>query len=178
MFLEKLHNISAIILDIDGVLTDATLLVTESGEQLRRFNVRDGYAMQLAVKKGYRICAISGGKSQSVVLRLKGLGITEVHLNVDRKLDVYHEFIRQNNLTPDQVLYIGDDIPDVPVMKVAGVAACPSDAVEEVKAVSHYISPKSGGDGCVRDVLEKVLKVQKKWVDSDPSAQEDSIPSA
>jgi 3-deoxy-D-manno-octulosonate 8-phosphate phosphatase (KDO 8-P phosphatase) len=178
MVLEKLHNISAIVLDIDGVLTDATVLVTEAGEQLRRFNVRDGYAMQLAVRRGYRICAISGGKSQSVVLRLKGLGITEVHLGIDRKLKVYEEFILQNKLTAGQVLYVGDDIPDIPVMKVAGVAACPSDAVEEVKAVSHYISPYAGGHGCVRDILEKVLKIQGKWFDSDPSAHDDSIPSA
>src|SRR5690606_29186832 len=134
MFLEKLHKIKAFVLDIDGVLTDATVLVTETGEQLRRFNVRDGYALQLAVKKGYRICVISGGKSQSVVLRMQGLGITEVHLGVDRKIEVYDQFLKERALSKDQVLYIGDDIPDVPVMKEAGVSACPSDAVEEAKS--------------------------------------------
>src|SRR5690606_15199531 len=149
MFLEKLHSIKAFILDIDGVLTDATVLVTETGEQLRRFNVRDGYALQLAVKKGYHVCAISGGRSQSVVLRLKGLGITEVHLGIDKKLEVYEKFLEQHALNAEQVLYIGDDIPDIPVMKAAGVSACPSDAVEEAKAVSDYISPYAGGAGCV-----------------------------
>lgn len=177
MFLSKLKNIKAFVLDIDGVLTDATIHVTESGEQLRRFNVRDGYAMQLAVKKGYLICVISGGKSESVILRLKGLGITEVHLGITKKLEVYHKFIHQHQLKAENVIYMGDDIPDMPVMNVAGVSACPSDAVEEVKAISDYISAKTGGDGCVRDLIEKVLKVQDNWFDTNPTAQEDSIPS-
>lgn len=177
MFLSKLKNIKAFVLDIDGVLTDATIHVTESGEQLRRFNVRDGYAMQLAVKQGYLICVISGGKSESVILRLKGLGITEVHLGITKKLEVYHKFIHQHQLKPENVIYMGDDIPDMPVMNVAGVSACPSDAVEEVKAISDYISAKTGGDGCVRDLIEKVLKVQDNWFDTNPTAQEDSIPS-
>ncbi|MEJ6981314.1 HAD-IIIA family hydrolase [Pedobacter sp. P351] len=177
MFLSKLKHIQAFVLDIDGVLTDATIHVTESGEQLRRFNVRDGYAMQLAVKKGYFICVISGGKSESVILRLKGLGITEVHLGITQKLEVYNKFMQQNHLKPENVIYMGDDIPDMPVMKVAGVSACPADAVEEVKEISDYISSKRGGNGCVRDLIEKVLKVQDNWFDSDPTAQEDSIPS-
>ena len=177
MFLSKLKSIKAFVLDIDGVLTDATIHVTESGEQLRRFNVRDGYAMQLAVKKGYLICVISGGKSESVILRLKGLGITEVHLGITRKLEVYNKFISQHKLTADNVIYMGDDIPDIPVMRVAGASACPADAVEEVKEVSDYISAKNGGNGCVRDLIEKVLKVQDNWFDVNPTAQEDSIPS-
>src|SRR5687768_4461610 len=106
MFLSKLKHIQAFVLDIDGVLTDATIHVTESGEQLRRFNVRDGYAMQLAVKKGYFICVISGGKSESVILRLKGLGITEVHLGITQKLEVYNNFIQQNHLKPENVIYM------------------------------------------------------------------------
>ncbi|MXV51540.1 HAD hydrolase family protein [Pedobacter sp. HMF7647] len=178
MFLQKLHSIKAIILDIDGVLTDATVLVTETGEQLRKFNVRDGYAMQLAVKKGFKICAISGGKSKSVVARLNGLGITEVHLGIDKKIDVYNEVKQTHSLVDSEVLYIGDDVPDIAVMKAVGVSACPADAVEEVKAISAYISPKNGGAGCVRDVIEKVLKVQQKWYDAEPSAHDDSIPSA
>ncbi|TZF83724.1 3-deoxy-D-manno-octulosonate 8-phosphate phosphatase [Pedobacter sp. BS3] len=178
MFLDKLHHIKGIILDIDGVLTDATVLVTETGEQLRRFNVRDGYAMQLAVKRGFKVCSISGGKSKSVVLRLNSLGITDIHLGIDKKLDVFNSFLEQHALNAGEVLYIGDDIPDVPVMKIAGAAACPADAAEEVKAVSMYISPKVGGAGCVRDILEKLLKVQRKWFDAEPSAHDDSIPSA
>ena len=177
MFLSKLKHIKAFVLDIDGVLTDATIHVTESGEQLRRFNVRDGYAMQLAVKKGYLICVISGGKSASVTLRLQGLGITDVHLGITKKLEVYNTFIHQHQLHPENVLYMGDDIPDLPVMKVAGLRTCPSDAVEEVKEISDYISPNAGGYGCVRDVIEKVLKVQDNWFDGESNAQEDSIPS-
>jgi len=100
-----------------------------------------------------------------------------VHLGIDKKLEVYEKFLEQRALNAEQVLYIGDDIPDIPVLKAAGVSACPSDAVEEAKAASDYISPYAGGAGCVRDIIEKVLKVQKKWFDSDPSAQEDSIPS-
>lgn len=178
MFLNKLKHVKAFVLDIDGVLTDATIHVTESGEQLRRFNVRDGYALQLAVKKGYLICVISGGKSQSAVLRLQGLGITDVHLGITQKLEIYEKFMLQHGLEPENVLYMGDDIPDVPVMKVVGVTACPFDAVEEVKEVSDYISAKKGGEGCVRDVIEKVLKIQDNWHDAHPTAKEDSIPSA
>lgn len=178
MFLSCLKKVKAIVLDIDGVLTDATVLVTESGEQLRRFNVRDGYAMQLAVKKGYKVCAISGGKSQSVVLRLKSLGITDVYLGIEKKLDTLHLFLQENNLQLDQVLYMGDDIPDLPILKAVGASACPADAVDEVKAVSMYISNKGGGFGCVRDVLEKLLKLQGLWFDSEPSAHDDSITSA
>ena len=177
MFLSKLNDIKAFVLDIDGVLTDATIHVTESGEQLRRFNVRDGYAMQLAVKKGYLICVISGGKSQSVILRLNGLGITDVHLGITNKLEVLTSFMNEHQLTSGNIIYMGDDIPDIPVMRASGVSTCPSDAVEEVKAVSDYISPKKGGEGCVRDIIEKVLKIQDNWFDSNPTAQEDSIPS-
>ncbi|WP_207535140.1 KdsC family phosphatase [Desertivirga arenae] len=176
-FLSKLKDIKAFVLDIDGVLTDSTILITETGEQLRRFNVKDGYALQLAVKKGYFFCVISGGKSHTVVSRLNGLGITDVYLKVDKKLDVFHDFLNKHQLSADQAVYMGDDIPDLPVMKVVGIAACPADAVEEVKAASSYISSKGGGEGCVRDVIEKVLKVQGKWYDSNPSGQEELIPS-
>lgn len=178
MFLNKISNIKAFVLDIDGVLTDATIYVTESGEQLRRFNVRDGYAMQLAVKKGYLFCVISGGKSESATLRLRGLGISNVHLGITKKREVYDTFINQHQLKPENVIYMGDDIPDLQVMRVAGVRACPSDAVEEVKEISDYISAKKGGEGCVRDVIEKVLKIQDKWFDGDSLVQEETIPSA
>lgn len=178
MFLSKLKNIKAFVLDIDGVLTDATIHVTESGEQLRRFNVRDGYAIQLAVKKGYLFCVISGGKSESVIFRLKGLGITDVHLGITRKLELYNEFMLKHELQAENVIYMGDDIPDIPVMNAAGVKACPSDAVEEVKEICDYISPKKGGEGCVRDVIEKVLKVQDNWFDHYSNGQQFSTPSA
>ncbi|WP_069660011.1 KdsC family phosphatase [Arcticibacter eurypsychrophilus] len=178
MFLTKIKAVKAFILDIDGILTDGTVLVTESGDQLRKFNVRDGYAMRLAVKRGFQICIISGGNSASVLFRLNGLGITEIHLGIDKKLEVYQQFIEKHNLAPENILYMGDDIPDIPVMKVVGVSACPEDAVEEVKMISDYISAQSGGTGCVRDVIEKVLKIQGKWYDPDPSAQDDTITSS
>ncbi len=177
MFLETLKNIQAFVLDIDGVLTDATVLVTERGEQLRRFNVRDGYAIQLAIKKGFNICAISGGKSQGSLLRLNALGLTEVHLGVTNKTEIYKNFIIQHGLAHESVLYMGDDIPDLPVMKLAGVPVCPADAVEEIKSISVYISPKCGGQGCVRDVIEKVLKIQGKWFDPELVAGDSTISS-
>ncbi len=175
MFLEKLKHIKAFILDVDGVLTNGMLLVTESGEQLRQFNIKDGYAMQLAVKHGFKIAVVSGARSKGVEARLRGLGIVDIFLGLDSKLEVYTEFLRKNGLKPEQVLFMGDDIPDLPVMKLAGLAVCPSDAVEEIKAVSHYISPKSGGDAFVRDVIEKVLKIQNLWTEASPSASDGSL---
>lgn len=178
MFLDKLKYVKAFVFDIDGVLTDGTVHVTETGEQLRRFHVRDGYAMQRAVKNGYPICVISGGKSAGAMLRLKGLGITEIYLGVDRKIDVFNDFINRYHIDASEVMYMGDDIPDIPAMKNAGLPVCPADAAEEVKAVSIYISPKAGGTGCVRDVVEKVLKIHNRWVDQDPRATDDTITSA
>ncbi|MDF3076709.1 MAG: 3-deoxy-D-manno-octulosonate 8-phosphate phosphatase, YrbI family [Sphingobacteriaceae bacterium] len=178
MFLEKLHQIKAFVLDIDGVLTDATVHVTETGEQLRRFNVRDGYAIQLALKRGFKICAISGGKSQGALLRLNTLGMADVYLGIAKKIDTYNKFVEDHGLSPEEILYMGDDIPDLPVMKLAGVPVCPADAVEEVKEISVYISPKGGGHGCVRDVIEKVLKVQDKWFDPNPVAGDSTIVSS
>lgn len=178
MFLTRLHQVKAFVLDIDGVLTDATVHVTETGEQLRRFNVRDGYAIQLAIKRGFKICAISGGKSQGALLRLNTLGMTDVYLGIAKKIDTYNKFIQDNAFSPEEILYMGDDIPDLPVMQLAGVPVCPADAVEEVKAISMYISPKGGGEGCVRDVIEKVLKVQGKWFDPNPMAGDSTIVSS
>ncbi|MXV15591.1 KdsC family phosphatase [Hufsiella ginkgonis] len=172
MILSKLLVIKSFILDVDGVLTDATVLVTESGEQLRRFNVRDGYAIKLAIRKGFKICAISGGYSETIAMRLRTLGITEIYLGAEQKLQTYKDFMASHALAGAEVLYIGDDIPDLPVMKLAGVAACPADAVEEVKAISAYISPKKGGEGCVREIIEKVLKLQDKWYSEEHAADE------
>jgi 3-deoxy-D-manno-octulosonate 8-phosphate phosphatase (KDO 8-P phosphatase) len=174
MFLEKLKHIKAIILDVDGVLTNGILLLTESGEQLRQFNIKDGYALQLAVKKGIKVAALSGARSKGVEHRLKGLGIQDVFLGLDSKLEVYKNYLLQNDLTAEQVLFMGDDIPDLQVMNLAGLAVCPLDAVEEIKAISHYISSRNGGEGCVRDIVEKVLKIQNLWTDTDPSSADGS----
>ncbi|HYK77640.1 MAG TPA: HAD-IIIA family hydrolase [Daejeonella sp.] len=170
MFLEKLKSVKAFVFDVDGVLTDGMVHVTETGEQLRQFNIKDGYALQLAVKRGYPIAIISGGRSVGVSLRLKGLGIQHVFMGVDSKIESYHQFLAHYQLSSEQVMYMGDDIPDLPVMQLAGLKVCPADAAEEIKAIAHYISPKEGGKGCVRDVLEKVLKIQNNWMDANPSA--------
>ncbi len=172
MFLEKIKHIKAFILDVDGVLTDGTVLVTEAGEQLRRFNIKDGYALQLAVKRGYHIVAVSGGRSKGIEMRLKGLGITEIYLGLDSKIETYRNFLKSSGLSAEQTLYMGDDIPDLPVIKLVGLAVCPADAVEEIKAICDYISPKKGGEGCVRDIVEKILKVRGDWDDESPSAHD------
>ena len=130
-------------------------------------NIKDGYALQHAVKKGYHISIISGGTSESVRKRLNGLGIKEVNLGCKNKIEVFEKLQEKFNLNPDQILYMGDDIPDYKVMQKVGFAACPKDAADEIKAIAHYISPKNGGEGCVRDLIEQVLRLQGKWFDED-----------
>ena len=170
MFLDKLQFINTLIFDVDGVLTDGSVYVTADGEQLRQFNIKDGYAIKLAIKQGFRVAIISGAISKRVEFRLKGLGVKDIFLGVDHKVEIYSQYLQANKLSSEQILYMGDDIPDFPVMKLAGLSVCPADAVEEIKAISHYISPKNGGKACVRDIIEKVLKVQGKWHDKEPSA--------
>jgi len=172
--LENLKNITTFIFDVDGVLTNGTVIATESGELLRAFNIKDGYALQLAAKKDYNICIISGGKGVAMNKRFDSLGVANVFLGVHDKIEVFNNYIQQKGINPNQVLYMGDDIPDIAVMELVGIATCPNDAVEEVKAISHYISPKKGGEAAVRDVIEKVLKVQHNWHGSMPSAAEAS----
>lgn len=162
--LHKLKNITTFIFDVDGVLTDGSVFVTESGDQCRTFNTKDGYALQLAVKCGYNVCVITGGRSEGVKHRLNSLGITDVFLGAHIKLDIFKQYIATNLVKPANVLYMGDDIPDIDIMKVIGLPTCPTDSAEEVKAVSQYISPALGGKGCVRDVIEKVMKIQGKWM--------------
>lgn len=164
---EKLSPINTFIFDYDGVLTDGKVLVINQNEQLRSSNVKDGYALQYAIKKGYRICIISGGKSDSMTQRMNGLGITDVFLGVERKIDVYNSYMKSNNLDKSQVLYMGDDIPDYEIMTNVGVATCPADAAIEIKAVADYISDAKGGEGCVRDIIEQVLKLHDKWFHKD-----------
>lgn len=163
----KLQPISAFMLDVDGVLTDGTVLTLPDGDQARRMNIKDGYALQHAVKKGYHISIISGGTSESVRKRLNGLGIQEVNLACKNKIEVFDQLKEKFNLSSEEILYMGDDIPDYKVMQKVGFAACPKDAAEEIKSIADYISPKKGGEGCVRDVIEQVLKLQAKWFDED-----------
>src|SRR5690606_22052314 len=167
MVLQAFANIKVLFLDVDGVLTDGSVLVTERGEQLRRFSIKDGYAIQLAIKRGLRIAIISGGKSQGVLKRLRGLGVDDVFLGVGDKLTVMQDIMLRYDVALAEVAFMGDDIPDLVCLKQVGLALCPQDAVEEIKAVAHYVSPKKGGEGCVRDVIEKILKLQKKWDDDE-----------
>ncbi|MCD6090280.1 MAG: HAD-IIIA family hydrolase [Bacteroidales bacterium] len=164
---EKLKTINTFIFDYDGVLTDGIVYPSADGEMMRTANVKDGYALQLAVKKGYNVAIISGAKSQSMTQRLKALNIQDVHLGVKNKMEVFHKYMKKKNLTNEQVLYMGDDIPDYHIMQEVGVATCPEDAVEEIKSISDYISHKAGGKGAVRDIVQQVMKVQGKWMDGE-----------
>lgn len=161
--LEKFSLINTFVFDVDGVLTDGTLLVMPNGLMARRMNIKDGYALQLAVKKGYRVIIISGGHSPEVMDRLNKLGVKEVFMQVTDKLSLLQELIGTAEQDQQQCLFMGDDIPDLACMQWAGVAVCPADAVTEIKMVSYYISDKNGGMGCVRDVIEKVMKLRNDW---------------
>ncbi len=163
----KLGEINTFIFDFDGVLSDGMVLLTEEGHYLRRTNVKDGYAMQLAVKKGYRVVIISGAKAEGMYKRLYGLNIKDVYLGVPNKLMVYEELKAKYSLQDKNIIYMGDDIPDYEVMKNAGVATCPSDASIEIKEISDYISDKKGGEGCARDIIEQTLKLHKNWMNKD-----------
>jgi 3-deoxy-D-manno-octulosonate 8-phosphate phosphatase (KDO 8-P phosphatase) len=163
-FLRKLKDITTFIFDVDGVLTDGTVYVAENGEQSRAFNIKDGYALQLAVKCGYNVCAVSGSRSKSALYRLNSLGIKDVYMGTHTKIGKIKIYLEEKNISPEKVLYMGDDIPELEVMNIVGLPVCPADAAEEIKAVSLYISPLAGGKGCARDVIEKVLKIQDKWL--------------
>jgi 3-deoxy-D-manno-octulosonate 8-phosphate phosphatase (KDO 8-P phosphatase) len=164
---ELLNNITTFIFDYDGVLTDGSILTLADGDAYRITHVKDGYALQLARKKGYRVAIISGAYADNMLNRLKSLQITDVYLGIENKLKKFNEYLEENSLSPSEVLFMGDDIPDYEVMLHAGVPACPSDASEEIQRISKYISHSPGGKGCVRDVIEQVLKVQGKWMNDD-----------
>ena len=148
---------------MDGVLTDGGLLIDSNGQWLRRMDIKDGYALQLAIKSGYKIIVISGSESEYVVERLRKLGIGDIFMKVKNKEKVLNDYIEKNNCRPEEILFMGDDIPDYNCMQIAGFACCPNDAAVEIKQISSYISPFKGGYGCVRDVIEKVLKLNNDW---------------
>jgi 3-deoxy-D-manno-octulosonate 8-phosphate phosphatase (KDO 8-P phosphatase) len=160
---EIMNGITTFILDVDGVLTDSTVHVTQNGEMLRTMNIRDGFAMKAAVESGYHVCVISGGSSEGVRIRLQNLGITDIHLACPDKVQNFNDYITKYDIKPEQVLYMGDDIPDYHVMKLVGLPTCPQDSSPEIKAISKYISHKDGGRGAVREVIEQVMRVQGKW---------------
>jgi 3-deoxy-D-manno-octulosonate 8-phosphate phosphatase (KDO 8-P phosphatase) len=161
--LENFKHITTFVFDVDGVLTDGTLLVLPNGVMARKMNIKDGYALQLAVKKGYHVVVISGGYSEEVKERLVKLGVKEVYMQVENKAAVLEQFMKQHQLGREKVLYMGDDIPDVEVMKLSGLPCCPFDAVQEIKEITVYISHLKGGEGCGRDVIEKVMKLRGDW---------------
>ena len=162
--LEYFRHIRTFIFDVDGVMTDGKLQVTDAGDFLRTFHTRDGYAIRRAVEEGYNVVVITGGRGNSIERRLTGLGITQYFTGADVKLPIFQRFIEAHNINPLEVLYMGDDLNDFFVMKKAGLATCPADACPEIKDICHYISPIRGGDGCVRDVIEKVMKLRGNWL--------------
>lgn len=160
---EIMPQINTFIFDVDGVLTNGIVTITTSGEMIRAMNIKDGYALKTAVNAGYNVCIISGGTNEGVRKRLEGLGIKSIYLGIHNKIEIFNEYVRDNNIKPEQILYMGDDIPDFPVMKEIGLPCCPKDAAPEIQDISTYVSHKKGGNGCARDVIEQVLKVQGKW---------------
>jgi 3-deoxy-D-manno-octulosonate 8-phosphate phosphatase (KDO 8-P phosphatase) len=155
--------ITTFIFDVDGVLTDGTVLVLENGLQARSMSIKDGFALQLAVKSDYHVVIVSGSTPSPVVDRLTKLGITAIHMAVLDKQSFISDYIEKNKLKKEQVLFMGDDLPDLPAMSIVGLSACPADAAEEIRDAVTYISPSKGGHGCVRDVIEKVLKSNDHW---------------
>lgn len=161
--LKQFETITTFVFDIDGVLTDGTLLVLSENLLARHMHVKDGFGLQMAIKNGYNLIIISGGDSHEVKSRLQKLGLKDVYLSVGDKEQMLASLLEQKDIEWDNVLYMGDDIPDIPPMRMAGMSCCPADAVAEVKRIAKYISPINGGWGCVRDVIEKVLKVNGHW---------------
>lgn len=160
---ELLEDITTFVFDVDGVFTDGTLLITTEGEMLRKMNVKDGYALKTALDKGYHVCIISGGTNEGVRKRLSGLGVQHIFLGAHQKNAPLNDFLSTHQIAPKNVLYMGDDLPDIPPLKLVGLPTCPQDAAPEVKEVCTYISHQNGGDGCVRDVIRQVLKVRGDW---------------
>lgn len=166
-FLDLLHTIDTIILDVDGVLTDSSVYILEDGVLMRKMNTRDGYAIRYAVQKGYRLIIITGGKSQGVVKRLENLGVKEIFSGVQDKLSVMDELIELYDLDLASTAYMGDDLPDYEAMRLVSLPTCPANAAPEIRNLAQYVSPFDGGAGCVRDLIEKVLKVQGKWFEAE-----------
>ncbi len=167
---EQLGKTKTFIFDVDGVFTDNIVYLLPDGEQMRTANVRDGYAVQLAVKKGIQIFILSGGKNEAVRKRFEMLGVTEIHLGVSTKKVRLQEWIDQGLIDPSTTTYVGDDIPDYWVMQMVAMSCCPCDAAPEIRAIADYISPFKGGHGCVRDILEQSLKLKKFWLDDESTS--------
>jgi len=162
--LAEFKKVTTFVFDVDGVLTDSTVLLLENGLQARQMNMKDGLGLQMAIKNGFRVVIISGSYSEPVMHRVKKLGIKEVQMEVGDKRKFVFDYVEKNDLVWEEVLYMADDLPDIELMKIVGLPCCPADAVPEILELSKYISPVKGGFGCARDVIEKVLRVQDKWI--------------
>ncbi len=159
-----LPQITTFIFDVDGVLTNGKVLITSNGEMYREMDTKDGYALKCALVQGYKICIISGGTNEGVRNRLKALGIFDIYLGAHHKQEPFQDLMDSYDLKPEEILYMGDDVPDMVVMEQVAVGACPSDAVSDVKEIANYVSHKKGGEGCVREIIEQTLRVQGKWL--------------
>lgn len=163
LFKEELNNIRAFVFDIDGVLAESQVVLHPSGDLMRTMNTKDGYAMMRAVEEGFPVCVISGARSRSLIDRFTALGISEIYLDSKDKVKDLYEFTGRYSIDLKSVLYMGDDLPDIAAMRIVGMPTCPLDAAEEVQGISDYISNYPGGHGCVRDIIEQVLRAQGKW---------------
>lgn len=163
-FKELLNHVKAFVFDVDGVLSANCIPLHPNGEPMRMVNIKDGYAIQYAIKKGYHVAIITGANTNAVRLRFERLGVKDIYMASSTKINDLNDFLKKNSLNAENVLYMGDDIPDYQVMSQVGIPTCPQDAAPEIKAVSVYISPLKGGDGCARDVMEQVMKAQDKWM--------------
>lgn len=162
-FKERLKNIKAFIFDVDGVLSMDTSPLDENGDPVRTANIKDGFAIRYALQNGFQVAIITGANTQRVKMRYKKLGVQHIYLNSFEKISCLEDILTKTGLQKDEVLYMGDDLVDFPIMKEVGIPTCPLDAVPEIKAISLYISNKKGGQGCVRDVIEQVMRSQQKW---------------
>ena len=160
----NLSKIKAIIFDVDGVLSAETIVLAASGEPLRTVNIKDGYAIQLAIKKDLRIAILTGGRTEAVRMRYAGLGVTDIYMGCAVKINTYEAFKEKYHLEDEEILYVGDDIPDFEVMKKVGCACCPADACPDIKQISCYVSDRKGGSGVGRDIIEQVMRAQGKWL--------------
>ncbi len=175
--LERFDPINTFIFDVDGVLTNSQLLVLENGKLLRQMSVRDGYAIKRAIDTGYKVAIITGGKSEGVVKRLQGLGVVDIYYGIRDKVEAYREFmyLYDDEITDENVLYMGDDVPDYDVMRLVGFPTCPKDACPEILSIASYVSYANGGGGAVRDVIERTLRLKGHWL---PSDEDEELPTS
>ncbi len=162
--LEKFRRVKAFVFDVDGVLTDHSIFVFENGKIVRKLNDKDLIALRKAIDHKYKVAIISGGSLNGLAAIFKEIGITDIYEKTRDKKAAYDEFKTIYEIDNEQVLYMGDDLPDYPVMRIVGLPVCPKNAAPEIRAITQYMSPLGGGEGCVRDVIEKVLRLKKVWL--------------